>query len=87
MTILEIIKRRQQGQQQASSSANGLRSAIIVRASSPTYIVNDGVGSQVSCYSLVGEHLQPGTRVWVAQGSGTNLILGVAGRDVNFAEE
>lgn len=84
-SILETIKSKRQIQSNASSQ--GLRSGIIIRATSPTYLVNDGVGSQVSCYSLLGERLKPGTRVWIAQGNGTNLILGISGRDVSFADE
>lgn len=83
-SILEILRER--GRARITGAQRGrppLRSGMVIRADGPRYLVNDGVNA-VLCDSLIGERLRAGDRVYLGEGAGITLILGLQGRDMNF---
>lgn len=85
-SILEILRERGRGIVTSRSTGSGrppLRSGMVIRADGPRYLVNDGANA-VLCDSLVSERLRAGDRVYLGEGSGITLILGLQGRDMNF---
>lgn len=84
-SILEIVQaRRREAAGSGARARGGLRSAIIIRVTGTRYVVNDGANA-VTCDSMLGERLREGDRVWIGDGVGSAVILGLQGRDVDFA--
>lgn len=83
-SILELLNERKRAAATPQSRRAGVRSGIVIRTNGTRYVVNDGAQA-VTCDSLVGEKLREGDRVWIGEGQGTVLILGIQGRDTNFA--